>query len=541
MKKLLPALTALASLALVTGAQAAHVPQGTNLAPSQVLHFHTTDNPKTFDPNNLEEQVGLRFANQTFEGLVTFDENGKITPGVAAEWSHSDDYTTWTFKLRPEAKWSDGNPVTAEDFVTSWRRLVDPKNAFPYAFYLEDLGVKNAGAIVANDPKVKLEDLGVKALDEHTLEVKLEQAVPWFLEAVVLRVLAPVPTKLLAAGTWPNVNHLVSNGAYTLAEAKVNESYKFTANPYYWDHKNTVITEVDYQVVPSEASAYARLASGALDALELISPNYQTQAEQDGRWSVLTAPSNSTTYYMFNLNKAPFDNVKVRKAFAYVFDFKNLQERVLRNSVIASSLFTPKYAGFEGLKEAEWYDKPYAQRVKEANQLLEEAGYNEKNPLVVNLGYNTSDTNRRVAVAYQGMVHQAFGSKVKLTTTNQEFQSFIADRRQGVFALARAGWGADFNHPASFYTTFVSNSPVNDSKYNNPEYDQTFKKLYKTKSVEEQVPIFQKLNDLLQTDFPGIIGYHQRQFHAVNPNLKGYNVDENVRQFQHMYLVAPKQ
>lgn len=543
MKKLLPALAAclLPSLALLaTPAFAANVPEGTVLAQNQNLTFATTDNPKTFDPNNLEEQVGLQFANNTFESLVTFDENGKVAPGVASEWSHSDDFKTWTFKLRPEAKWSDGEPVTAEDFVTSWRRLADPKNGFPYAFYLEDLGVKNAGKISAGDKTVKLEDLGVKALDDHTLQVSLDKAVPWFLEAVVLRVLAPVPTKLLAEGKWPNVNNLVSNGPYVLAESKVNEFYKFKANPNYWDHKHTVVPEVTVNVIPSEASAYARLSTNALDALELTSPNYQTQAENDGRWQVLTAPANSTTFYQFNTNKAPFNDLRVRKAFAYVMDFKNLQDKVLRGSVYATSLLTPKYPGFEGLKEAAWFDEAYDQRVKEANKLLEEAGYSDKNPVVVNLGFNTGDTNRRVAVAYQGMVNKAFGNKVKFTTTNEEFQSFIVDRRNGNFAMARAGWGADFNHPASFYTIFVGNSPVNDTGYANPEYDATFKKLYDTSTAAEQLPLFQKLNDLLQTDFPGVIGYHPRQFHAVNPNLKGYNVDENVRQFQQMYVVAPK-
>ncbi|MFC6276715.1 ABC transporter substrate-binding protein [Psittacicella hinzii] len=206
-------------------AYTAQVPAGTKLAAKQELNLLLNATPATIDPNLLNETQGYQVVSNLFEGLTTFDAKGKLILAGATSWSVSEDGLTWTFKLRQDAKFSDGSPVTANDYVAGWQRLQDPKTGSVYTYYLTDLKVKNADAVAAG--KLPSSELGVKAVDDYTLQVSLASPVPWFLDATALVVLAPIPSKLLAAGKWPDINNYVGNGAYKLVKVTLdNKEWK---------------------------------------------------------------------------------------------------------------------------------------------------------------------------------------------------------------------------------------------------------------------------------------------------------------------------
>ncbi|MFC6276712.1 peptide ABC transporter substrate-binding protein [Psittacicella hinzii] len=523
----------------VTSAFAADVPAGTKLATKQVLALQIGDNPATLDPNLTSENVGSQIINNLFEGLTSYDAKGNLVPGVAESWSHTPDNKTWIFKLRKDAKWSDGSPVTAKDFVASWQRLVDPKTASEYSFYLGDLGVKNAKAIA--DGKAPVSSLGVKAVDDYTLEVSLESAVPWFLEATSLADLAPIPSKLLAAGKWPNFSNLVSNGPYKLVQAIPNEKYTITKNPNYWDAKKTVITDVTFVVARSSNDAYKRFLAGDLDAFAIESPVLKerlSKGKNDG-FTVLSAPGSSMGFYTFNVAKAPFNNEDVRRALLLAVDTKELQTKVFRNTLKATSVWaSPAIKGVEKIKQSAYFNQPMPERIAQAKKLLTKAGYSESKPLTFTINYNTSDGNKQMAIALQAQFKTHLGKLVNVDLHNVEWSTFLSERKTGAYSFYRMGWGADYYEPSTFYSIWTSTNPTNTGGYKSAEYDKLFDSLATTKTFDERIALYQKMNDLLNKNVVGIPLTTPVLMTAVKDGVRGYNVDDNVRRVFNMYIVA---
>lgn len=531
---------AAASLAAasLTYAQAANVPAGTKLAKVQHVNQVFFDDPRTLDPTATEESLGLELAHQLFEPLVTFNDKGELELGQAESYQVSEDGLTWTFKLRPDLKWSDGSKLTAQDFVTGWRRLVDPKNAFTYAFYLPDLAVKNAQAVVKGE--VAPEELGVEALDDTTFVVHLDSPTPWFLAALVMPQTGPVPTKLFEAGKWPNKDNLVSNGAFTLKSFRVKERYDLVRNPNYWDNSHTVLDSATLQVVTVSTSALQRFQAGDVDATlvkaDVLPQVRKAVEEKTAPWTLYVGPSPLVNYWGFNVKKAPFDNADVRKALTLALDTKEVAAKVLHGAVRATTVFTPQYPGFE-LQEAAYFNQDLETRRAEARKLLEKAGYSESHPLEFTVAYNTDDNFRRVAVAFQDYWKRTFGKAVQVKLYNSDWKSYLTDRQAGNFQFYRSGWGLDYADPASVFGIFTCGNPVNDQGYCNPEYDKTFRALYQAKSTEERRALYQKLNDFLTTDLPAVPVYNNLDSFAAKSNVKGVFPDDNKRRLKNYYVV----
>lgn len=524
---------------MTSNSYAANVPEGTTLATKQILTLQIGDNPATLDPSLLSENVGSQIVNNLFMGLTTYDENGKLVPGVAESWTHSPDNKVWTFKLRANAKWSDGSPLTAHDFVASWQRLVNPKTASEYSFYLQDLGVQNATAIV--EGKAPATTLGVKALDDQTFEVTLDSPVPWFLEATPLANLSPLPSKLLATGAWPNFDNLVSNGPYTLAAAIPNEKYVIKKNPYFFDADKTVVTDVTFSVVRSSNDAYKRFQAGDLDAFSVDTPALKRQFLElkDPSFAVLKSPAASFGFYQFYMAKAPFDDIRARKAVVLAVNTQEMQQKVYHNTVVSSSVWaSPAITGVSEIKESPYFNQPFEQRVAEAKRLLIEAGYSESNPLTFTLNYNTSDGNKLVAIALQAQLKQNLGKLVNVSLHNVEWSTFLTERQTGAYTFFRMGWGADYYEPSTFYSIWTSTNPTNAGKFKSDLYDSLFKSLYTTQSNEERLAIYQKLNDEINNQAAGLPLFSSLQMTATIKNLHGYLVDDNTRRVYNMYISA---
>ncbi|MEY4923287.1 MAG: periplasmic murein peptide-binding protein, partial [Pseudomonadota bacterium] len=321
-------------------ANAADVPVGTVLAEKQEIVRHIKDEPVSLDPVKVVGLIEAQVARDLFEGLVNQDAYGKIIPGVAISWQTTDN-KTYIFTLRKDAKWSNGQPVTAQDFVYSWRRLVDPQSLSPFAWFADLAGIENAQQIISG--KMSPETLGVSAVNSHTLKIKLSKPVPYFPSLTANFSLFPVPQSVVDkyGNDWTKVGNLVGNGAFKLQDRVVNEKLVLVPNNDYWDHAHTVLTKVTFIPINQEANATKRYLAGDIDITESFPKNLYQKFLKDIPDQVYTPDQLGTYYYAFNTQRAPTNDVRVRKALSYAIDRKIIAEKILGKGEKPAYHFTP--------------------------------------------------------------------------------------------------------------------------------------------------------------------------------------------------------
>ncbi|AWX15029.1 oligopeptide ABC transporter substrate-binding protein OppA [Mergibacter septicus] len=520
-------------------ANAAVVPAGTHLAQQQSITLNIGDNPATFDPQKAEGAPEGDIARQLFETLVISDDKGHILPAAATAWEHSPDFKTWTFHLRPDAKWSNGDPVTAEDFVYGWQRLADPKTASPYSSYLDFLKLENADDVIQGKKPVTA--LGVEAKDPQTLVLHLSESVPYADKLTELYVLSPANKKVIEkyGDAWTKPENIVGNGAFKLKSATLNEKYVLEPNTYYWDNKNTVLQKITFLPISSPATSFSRYRAGELDvssfpieAWKNVKKDYQDQLN--------IAPVLCTYYYEINNKKAPFNDVRVRKALALAFQPEIITDKILGQGQIPAYQFTPAATdGAEKIQPAEWKNWSRAERNAEALKLLQQAGYNKSNPLKINLLYNTSESHKQLALAADSFWKKNLNGAVKVTLENQEWKTYLDTKHQGNFDVARAGWCADYNEASTFLTYFLSNSGNNTSFYQNKDYDNLIAQAYKANSDDERAAYYAKAEQLLNKDVPIIPVYHYVSVALIKPYVKGYSINNPIasRYLKDVYII----
>lgn len=500
------------------------MPAGTALAAKQEITINNGTEPQSLDPHLTEGVPEAQIAYQLYEGLVTKDEYGHYQPGVALSWESSPDFKTWTFHLRDNAKWSNGDPVTAEDFVYSWRRLVDPATAAPYSSFLTYLQVKNAQDII--DGKKPPEALGVKAVDEHTFVVELEQSIPYAVGLTTHQSLLPVPKKAIEqyGSAWIRVGNHVSNGAYTLAEHVINEKIVFKRNPLYWNDKETVIDKATFLAIENANTDVQRYRAGDLDITNSALPPEQfARLKRDLPGEVFTAQTLSTYYYEINNNKAPFNDVRVRRALNLALDRHIIVDKVLGQGQSATYVFTPPYIEEgEAIQQPAYATQPMVQRNQEAIRLLEEAGFSKANPLNFTILYNTNENHKKVAIAAASIWKNNTQGLVNVRLENQEWKTYIDSRRQGNYEVARAGWAADYNQASTYANYFLSNSSNNTSFYKSEAYDKLIAQSYQAENAKERAVKYAQAEALLEEDAALIPVYNYVNPRLVKPYVKGY-------------------
>ncbi len=500
---------------------AAVVPAGVQLADKQEMVRNNGSEPQSLDPHKIEGVPESALARDLFEGITIIGPNGEILPGSAVSWENKD-FTVWTFKIRPDAKWSNGDPVTAQDFVYSWQRLASPDTASPYASYLQYAHFLNIDDVITG--KKKPEELGVKALDDKTLEVTLSESVPYLPKLVAHSSMSPVNQKVIekAGAKWTQPQNLVGNGAYKLKDWTVNERIVLERNPAYWDNGNTIIDQVTFLPISSEVTDVNRYRSGEIDMTYSNLPIEQFKTLQKNMPDELrVSPYLCTYYYEINNEKPPFNDPRVREALKLSMDRDTIANKVKAQGDIPAYGFTPPF--IDGLKseKPDWYvNMTQEQRNEKAKQLLEEAGYNKANPLKFNLLYNTSDLHKRVAIAAASIWKKNLGVEVKLE--NQEWKTFLDTRHQGTYDVARAGWCADYNEPSSFLNMMLSNSSNNTVHYKSKDFDAVMKKTVRAKTDEERADLYQQAETILDTDSAIVPLYYYVNTRLVKPYVGGY-------------------
>ncbi len=515
-------LLTISGLGISTFSLAANVPQGTELAARQELVRNNGSEPASLDPHKVESDVEFNIVSDLFDGLVAVKLDGSIEPRLAQAWENKDN-TIWVFHLRPNATWSDGTAITAKDFVWSWQRLVDPKTASPYASYPGNMHIQNAREITLGEKP--LDTLGVKAVDDNTLEIRLTQPNAAFLAMLAHPSMVPVDKILISrfAEKWTKPEHIVTSGPYKLSEWVVNEKIIAQRNTRYWNNKATVINTVTYLPISSETADVNRYKAGEIDITNTIPVNQFAQLKASMGSQVSVLPLLSTYYYELNTTKAPFNDARVRRALNMALDKDIIAEKVMGQGQRPAWLISQPEIGGVTLKAPDYASWPREKRIEEARKLLNEAGYNDAHPLSFNLLYNTMETHQRLAIAVSSMWKKNLGVEAKLQ--NQEWKTMLDTMHTGNFDAVRYAWIADYDDAVTFLNNFRTGDSENTSKYSNPAYDEVLHNAAKAKDVAERGRYYQQAEDMLAQDVPAIPLYHYVRTHLVKPWVGGFEPD----------------
>ena len=516
--------------------QAADVPPGTQLAAEQAVVRHLKDEPTSLSPLKLVGLPELQVLRDLYEGLLTQGPDGKVLPGVAERWE-SEDNQQFTFHLRPDARWSNGDPVRAADFVYGWRKLVDPKEAATFAWFAQLAHFTNVDEIVAG--KLAPEELGVEALDDHTLRVRLSQPVPYFLSLLTHPSLSPLHRASMEQyGTqWTQPGKLVGNGAFVLSHRVVNEKLELTPNPYYWDRAHTVLTRVTFVPINQESAATKRYLAGDLQITESFPKELYQKLMKQIPGEVYTPEQLGTYYYAFNTQQAPLNDVRVRKALSYSIDRGLIANKVLGTGEKPAYHFTPDVtAGFE--PAANLLSSSSQRELDEkARALLKEAGYGPTKPLKLTLLYNTAEIHKKMALAIASLWKQKLGAQVELT--NQEWKTYLDSRQSGQFEVIRSSWVADYNDPSAFLGLWGSHHSGNMARFANARYDELLALAARSQDERERARLFDEAETILLDEAPIAPIYQYTNARLIKPWLKGYPINnpEDVAYSRQLYLI----
>ncbi|WNN69952.1 ABC transporter substrate-binding protein [Kluyvera cryocrescens] len=530
-------LTCIAALlsGLSSAVIAADVPAGTVLAKQQDLVRHIKDEPASLDPAKAVGLPEIQVIRDLFEGLVNQDANGNIIPGVATRWQ-TNDQKIWTFTLRNDAKWSDGTPVTAQDFVYSWQRLVDPATTSPFAWFAALAGIANAQNII--DGKAKPDSLGVTAVDAHTLRVQLDKPLPWFVNLTANFSLYPVnKTNVESDKNWTRPGKLVGNGAYVLADRVVNEKQVATPNKHYWDNAKTVIQKVTFVPINQESAATKRYLAGDIDITESFPKNQYQKLLKELPGQVYTPAQLGTYYYAFNTQKGPTADARVRLALSMTIDRRIIAEKVLGTGEKPAWRLTPDVtAGFTPHPSA-MEQSSQAELNAQAKTLLQAAGYGPNRPLKLTLLYNTSENHQKIAIAVASMWKKNLGVDVKLQ--NQEWKTYIDSRNTGNFDVIRASWVGDYNEPSTFLSLLTSTNTGNIARFNEPAYDKVIRQAAMENTATARNADYNEAEKILAEKAPIAPIYQYTNGRLIKPWLKGYPITnpEDVAYTHTMYLI----
>lgn len=533
-------LTTATAITLTAGtalAQTTHPVTGEALSDDQTFSYSVGAQFPTLDPQMVEETTAGDVLRQLFEGLVRQDENGEIIPAGATEWTIDESRTIYTFTLRDDAKWSNGDPVTADDFVYAWRRAVDPETASPNATDMSDAVIVNAAQIIAGEAEP--DALGVKAVDAQTLEVTLEHPLSYFPKMLISSTFLPVhqPTLEEFDRSWTAPGNMVSNGAYVLDELALNEYFHLEKNPQYHDADNVLIEEVTGYIINDRNQSLARWEAGEFDYMDDIPAGSYPRLEAEMPDVTYSLPLLCSYFYVINhtdTGNPALQDVRVRTALSYMVNRNVLTEQVLQAGQLPAYNLTPvTTAGFE-VPEIDYATWSQEERMAQALALMEEAGYGPDNPIDLNLIYNTSDAHRAIATVFSQMVKPL---SVNITLSNYEWQSYLEIKKQQRFDLARMGWCGTYNEASSFLSEVTTDAESNDGRYSNEEVDRL---VLEAQSMDDPQEAYTRIEQIMAEDMAIIPLYHYTVNFMLDASIRNWPMN-NIEQrwyVQDMYRAA---
>ncbi|GAB6877506.1 peptide ABC transporter substrate-binding protein [Thermaerobacter litoralis] len=506
------------------------------------LKLNLLDEPPSLDPQLATDTISFEIIGATYEGLVRQDPNGEIKQGsgMAESWEVSEDGLTWTFHLR-DAQWSDGKPVTANDFAYAWKRAMDPRLASQYSYIIAPYikggnDVANAcgddGSCDGDDAKIEeaLSKVGIEVVDEKTLKVTLSQNVPYFLNLLTFGTWQPVRQDIVEQygdQFATDADKAVYNGPFIVKEWNHNNSLRIEKNPNYWDAANVKLDYVDFVMV-SDAAAYINAyEAGELDVTgvpaEFKEQFEQTHADELGRYA-----DGATFYLVLNTTKKPWNNPKARQAVAYAIDRETYINALNKGIGLPAVSYTNPVItapGEPGVSFEEKYVRPLnlfpakadpAKAKQLWQEALQEEGLTEV-PTLEFVGDNGDVVKTRLEF-FQQQLKQNLG--INLQIVQVPFEERLERQRTQKFDIIMAGWGPDYDHPLTFLNMWVCDGPYNDGKYCSEEYDNLVKQLEQETDPAKQRDLAIELEKLIAKDVPIVPIYHREVLYAQKPYVK---------------------
>jgi oligopeptide transport system substrate-binding protein len=509
----------LASLALAAcGSGESNVVQGNR---DGILHFGNGTEPQGLDPHVVTGIPEMNIVNALFEGLTVKNPYTlEPEPGVAQSWDISADGLTITFHLNPQARWSNDDPLTAADFVWSWQRALNPAMGNQYAYMLYPL--ENAEAF-ATGKEQDFTAVGVKALDDHTLQVRLNAPTPYFIQLMDHHSTFPVHRATIEKygkasdrfTPWTRVENIVGNGPFRLTDWQLNRRITVAKSDTYWDQGRVKLNGIVFYPTENISSEERMFRVGQLHYTQVIPLNKIPVYRAMDNSPYANAPYLGTYYYLFNINKPPLDDVRVRQALAMAVDRERLINSVMHGSTVpAYSITPPGTLGYQP-------PKLFGHDVARAQQLLADAGYPDGAGWPgLELTYNTSESHLKVAVALQQMWKDALN--IDVTLRNQEWKVYLDSVDQMNFQMARRGWIGDYVDPNNFLDLFLCGGGNNNTGFCDPRYDALVKQQApRAKSREERYALLSAAETLLMEQMPILPIYTYTSNHLINPSVGG--------------------
>jgi oligopeptide transport system substrate-binding protein len=482
------------------------------------LHRGLAGEPSTLDPAAVADNFSAEVLRDLYEGLTTEAPTGEVIPGVASSWSVDPTGRQYTFQLRPEARWSNGSRIRAQDFVTAWRRVVDPKQGSPVADDLRFL----SGATAVIDRKAPITELGVYAPSDDTLVVKLDQPVPYLLQLLTHAAAYPIYSDAVARTHDPRI--WISNGPYTLSKWSPGTEVSLTQNLNYWDRKNVHISSVDYEVVPDENSQFARFRASQLDMTDTVPANAIPQLRKENSSELFIAPFLATAYYGLNMAKPPLaTNRKLRQALAMAIDRQKLVTTQGFGQSPAFGFLPPGTADYTP-QTWQWKNMSDVDREAEAKRLYAEAGYSAKKPLRLRLLFNSNVGIKNTAIIVAAMWKEVLGIDIELT--DEEYRVFLQSRHdKSRWEVLRLGWTADYNDASNFLDSLRQHSENNDEEYANSAFDSLLDQAAQTADPLRRRTILETSESIMLADYPIVPLYFFVSKRMVKTYIKGFQAN----------------
>ena len=502
----------------------------------QPVTFHRGNGaePDTLDPHRSEETSAAEILRDLFEGLITEAVDSSLQPGAAERWTLDESGLVYTFHLRPNGRWSNGDPVVAEDFAAGLRRSIDPATGSSFAQILAPIA--GSDAILRGEQPVAT--LGVAALDDQTLQIRLKDPTPYFLQLLTHSSTYPIHRPSLQAhgDQFARAGRLVSNGPYQLAEWRIQSHIKLDRNLYYWDRDGVQIDRVFYYPLEDLSSELKRYRAGELDFTDEI-PTEQYHWVRDNLGNELhVAPYLSSYFYAYDITQPPFDDVRLRQALSMAVDRRILTEIVTgMGQIPAYSLVPEGVAGYDS-RGYTWADSSDEQRIRAAQGLYAQAGFSAANPLRAEVTYNTSENHKKIAVAIAAMWKQVLGAEI--TLVNREWKVYLQTRKnRDAWAIMRYGWSGDYNDANAFLENFRSAHAQNLTGFASAAYDDLLNRAASGRDPDARQALLQDAEQLMLAAYPIVPLYFYVSKHLVKPHVKGFRSNIMDHNYSRHYAI----
>lgn len=489
---------------------------------AQEMTFVLSDEPDGIDPTVTNNSFAMYVLCNCFEGLVTYDPSGSIVPGCAESWDISEDGTVYTFHLRDGLKWSDGTPLTANDFVYSIQRVLTPSTTAQYYSMMADY-IK--GAKEFYEGTATAEELGAKALDDQTLEITLIQPTSFFIDVVSMWCYFPVQEATITANgdRWTaSADTYISNGPFKMEQINLGEGYVLVKNENYWDADNVTLEKLTFRFILDSATALTAYESGDVDGIRSIpSADYARLVASNAGVNVV--PNYGTVYYNINCSKAPYDNPLVRKALNLAIDRKTIIENVVQiDAEPAYSFLAPGYGvdGKDITADRGTFGLSETADVEAAQAALAEAGYpNGEGFPTLQLSYYSNDTVKKVVEAMAEMFKTNLNINVEISSN--DWAIYYESIQTGDYEVGAMGWSADYLNPMSFLPLFKTGDSTNNAFYSNSAYDDLVNQVMMETDAAAAAELTLQADEIVSNDYVCIPLYYKSNSYLMKDYISG--------------------